>query len=201
MKRKILIILFSAVAVGALVFGVFGVLTCNQQKKIAQLEEHIDKLKAVQTPIRFKITERTDEDFEVALKYFDANDEVINRVEKKFKGSELSLDFVEFKVKDSYVAFPYKMYSDEIAPDDGYLMLNDYDKAGFPQIFYQKGLNPELKKGLQKLFENLKENKVNPFETYFGNMVHDLKGVKNYQTGVVYKVIVHTKGGIEVVED
>lgn len=201
MKRKIILGLLSLVALTVVVFVIFGTMTCNQEKKIEKLEANIQHLKTVHTPLRFKITERTDTYFKVAVKYYDADNEVIKRIEQKFKGSELSLDFLEFKFADKYIAFPFKMYSDAIAPDSGYVMLNDYDKAGFPQIFKSKGMNPDLSKGIQILFEDVKENKLNPQAIYFGNMVHDLKGIKSYRTDVVYKILIHTKGGIEVTED
>ncbi len=201
MKKKLLFAFFSLSAIILFVAVLFNSMTCGQEKKIANLENKIELLKAEQTPVRFKITDRKSDSFTVAIKFFDADDNVIKRIEKKYKGTELSVDFLEFPVKDRYVAFPYKMYSDEMTPDSGDILFPHYDNAGFPQIFNYKDIDNDLKNGLQILFSKIKENDINPESTYFGNMVHDLKGVKTYKEDVVYKIIVHTKGGIEVVED
>lgn len=198
MKKIIFWIIGLIVVVGGVLL-VLNALTCNQEKKIAALEQKIEHIKAVQVPMRFKITERKSDSFTVAVKFYSADGDEIKRIEKNYPGSELSLDFVEFPVKDRFIAFPYKMYSDEIAPDNGDILFSFYDKKGFPQIFHYKGIDKKLSDGLSSLFERIKSNKLRPEDVYFGNMVHDLKGIKNYEEGEVYKVIVHTKGGIEVV--
>jgi hypothetical protein len=175
--------------------------SCNQKEKIKILEEKIAMLKTENTPIRFKILSRDGDILKVAVKFYDCEGNVIDRAEKEIKGNELSFDFYVLPINGRYLAFPFKIFSDKTAPADGENLCDIYDKNGFPQIYYFKGIDPKLKESLAFVFAKIKSGDFKADDKYFGNMVHDVKEFKNYETDQIYKIVTHTKGGIEVVED
>ena len=201
MKKKLIFIILSAMLIIIAGIFIFNTITCKQREKIALLENKIELLKTENIPIRFKILEKEDGKIKVAVKFYDTDGNDIKRIEKTLKGNELSFDFLVFSVKDKHIAFPNKIYTDEIAPDKGENITIFYDKDNFPQVFYFKGIDEDLKAGLSFIFEKIKTNDISPDDKYFGNMVHDVSELKSYQAGKIYKIITHTKGGIEVIEE
>ncbi len=199
-KFLITLIILAIIAAGA--YFIFNHLTKKQETKILKFEEKINRLKSESIPLRFKILEKENGNIKVVIKFYDADGNIIkDRIEKTLKGNELSFDFNVFPVKDKYIAFPCKIYTDEIAPENGELLMSYYDVEGFPQVFHYKGMDEELKKGLSLIFEKVKNDDINPDDKYFGNMVHDLPDFKQYNTNQTYKIVTRMKGGIEVIEE
>ena len=201
MIKKIIFIISAAVAVLIGLLLLLNVITCKQRKTIALLEKNISHLKEETTPIRFKVTKRKNGKVTVVFAFYDADNKRIKKgIQKTFTGNEISFDFYVYQTQNKYIAFPYKVYTDSIAPNQGDDLIVYYDKAGFPQIFNKKNMNKDLRFGLEALFEKVKNGEITKDEKYFGNMVHDLAGVKEFRIGHTYKIITHTKGGIEIVE-
>lgn len=199
--KKISIIISVFIVAVILTFAIFKILVSHQKKTIVKLEKNINLLKQENTPIRFKVKERENGTVTVVIAFFDADNNRIKKgILKTFKGNEVSFDFYVYKVKDKYIAFPYKIYTDSIAPIKGDDLIQYYDYGGFPQIFYSKSINKSFKKGLETLFEKVKSGKIEDDTNYFGNMVHDIAGVREFRIGKTYKIITHTKGGIEITE-
>jgi len=182
---------------------VFKFCTNYQRKTIAKLEAKIELLKSETIPLKFMIIEKKDSMITFITKFMDMDGNEITKDTFNLKGNELSFDFysVPFEQKQRYLAFPYKIYTDQIAPNDGILLYSYYDKGGYPMVYVEKDMNKELKEGLKELFTILKEGKETDIKDYFGNMVHDLKYLREFQTGAIYKIVTRTKGGIEVMLD
>ncbi len=203
MKRKLIIISSSGLLILLVGFLLLSGITCNQTEKITQLEQKISLLKEENIPVKFKILNKKDGKISVAVKFFDSQEksEPINRLVETFEGNELSFDFLIISVKDKKLIFTYKIYTDKIAPINGKNITDLYDKNGFPQIFYHKGIDKEFKEILSAVFTKIKTGNYDADDKYFGSMVHDVAGFKQYKEGRIYKIITRTKGGIEVLED
>ena len=195
---KVLFIL--VIIIAALIFGYFKLIDF-QKEKIQQLEDKIALLKQQHIPIRFKISEKTDDSIRLVVKFYNADNEEFNKMEIKVPGQELSFDFYVVPINDSYVAFPSKLFSNRIAASDGIPLYNLYDKEGFPQVFETVKMDADLKSGLQILFQKIKAGQVDSINHSFGNMVHDIKDLKSFMPDMVYSIVCHTKGGIEIVEE
>jgi hypothetical protein len=187
--------------IGAALF--FGYSTCieNQKEKIKKLEEKIALLKEEHIPMRFKISEKTADSIQLVVKFYNADNKEINKLETKIAGQELSFDFDVVPVNGKYVAFPSKLFSNVIAAADGIKLYSFYDKDGFPQVFESDSLDNDLKMGLQDLFQQIKTGQTDSINQHFGNMVHDIKDIKSFMPDMVYSIVVHTKGGIEIIEE
>ncbi len=172
-----------------------------QEQEIVKLELKIDNLKAEHSPIRFIIREKTEDSITLAAKFYDADGTLIGQVEHKLEGRELSFDFQVVAADGGYLAFPYKIYTDEIAPTDGFDLTSVYDQNGFPQVFAQANLDNTNKQVLSELFAKVKSGEIEKDKNAFGNMVHDVHEIKSFEKDIIYKIITRTKGGIEIIEE
>ncbi len=189
-----------AVILSIITIGNFSCLE-QQKEKIALLEKKIEMLKEEHTPIRFKISEKSDDQIKLTIKFYNAENEEINAEEFTVPGQELSFDFTVVPIKDRYVAFPSKLFSNKTPASQGIKLFNYYNKDGFPEIYQKKGIDSELSLGLKELFTNVKTGQIDSLDSSFGNMVHDIKDFKSFIPEMVYSIVTHTKGGIEIVEE
>jgi len=193
-------LLFLLIAIAIVILGLFSV-TKFQDKKIEKLESKIELLKEVSTPVRFKIIDKNNGKIHFAVKFYDSDGNVINRQEFSLEGEELSFDFFVIPVKDRYIAFPHKIFTNKIAPKDGENIFKLYDKNGFPEIFNSSGLDNDIKLGLQELFSQLKTENIEDLEGLFGSGIQDIKGISEFEKDNIYKIVSHTKGGIEILSE
>lgn len=200
MKRLLYIIVLLLIVGGALFL--LTKVTEIQENQIAVLEDKIEFLKEEHTPLKFKITERDASSLKYVVKFYDADGKMIKGFEHQMQGHELMFDFFLVKVSERFIAFPYKVFTDAIAPDDGVSLIPYYEsESGFPQVFYYKGIDPELKKALTALLDDIESGKIHENPEHFGSAVHDLAGIKRFKVNYRYKIVSRNKGGIEVVED
>lgn len=182
---------------------IFFAVSCveKQEKQIKKLENNIALLQTENIPVKFKILEKTEDSLKLMVKFYNADKKEINHFTKILKGQELSFDFYVVPVKDKYVAFPAKIFTDKIAADDGIILYDYYNHNGYPYIFYQKNINKDLYNGLKEVYQNIRLGKLDSVSEHFGNMVHDIKNFNSFLPDNIYSIVVHTKGGIEIIEE
>ncbi len=173
----------------------------EQKKQIKKLEENISLLKEETTPIRFKILEKTNDSIHLLVKFYNSDKKEINSFKKTLNGQELSIDFYMVPVKDRFVAFPSKIFTDRIPADAGISLYEYYNNDGYPGIFYTKDIDKDLYQGLKDIYQKVKSGQVDSISDHFGNMVHDIQKVKSFLPESVYSIVTHTKGGIEIIEE
>ena len=200
MKKGKKIFIFGIIFISIIVL-IFFYFTKIQKNKIEKLENQIELLKTETLPFRFKIIEKTPTEIHFAIKFYDLDENVISRKEFTMQGQELSFDFYVIPIKDRYIAFPYKIFTNKIAPEKGKLLFSLYDKNNFPQIYHFKNINPDLKDGLSALFSKIKNSDIEELQGIFGSGIQDIKGIHEFKENQIYKVIIHTKGGIEIIEE
>ncbi len=211
MNKKVL---YSIIGIGVFLLMVFGIYCAStlQEKKIRQLEKQVVYLKDEFVPIRFKILNRDNDSILVSIKFYDMDRHVVyyyddqgNKAEFvriKLPGQELSFDFIVVPVRNRFLAFPYKVFTDAIAPKDGVILFPYYDRQDFPQIYFSQENSPAFNAGIKALFNKIKKGDIQDIKGIFGSMVQDVKGIQQFQTGQIYKIIVHpAKGGIEIVKE
>lgn len=170
----------------------------NQKKQIKRLETKLDFLKEETLSLQFRINERTDDSIRLSVKFFDLDGVVLSKHDVAIGGKELFFDFIVLKEDDRFVAFPYLIFSDEIAPDQGVDLSTMYVRDGLPEIFTYSAISRRQKDALIQLMKKINAHDYDKFDDQFGSAVHDIKQIKNFQTGTVYSIISHTKGGLEI---
>lgn len=197
--KKFILFLCVAAFIASGVYFYFTTYISHQQEQIKQLEDCIELLKEEAVPVKFVIRKRENQNIRVAVKFIDMEGKEITKIEHVLVGEELSFDFVVIEVKNRYVAFPYKLFSDQVAADNGLSLIPYYDNEGFPEVFNSSEMNHDLRQALSGVFAVIKSNKTNSLTNQFGNMVHDFAKFRQFTPETVYKIVTHTKGGIEVV--
>ncbi len=210
--RSIILTVFILILAGS--FVVFYYLR-EQQKIIQNLEDRIKNLKETSVPLRFMILPDNEGIIKARFRFYSADGKEISVFEQAWEGDELVIDSMVVPVADKYIAFPSKVFTDAVAPRDGMLLFSFYDRQGFPEIYGYDGLDENTRQSLKELFqqvisiESIREDlpfQVNVREkelekNMFGNAVHDIKRIKTFEKGRVYALAVHTKGGIEIIEE
>jgi len=202
MKGKILIgiIIIGIIAAGAY-YG-FDYLTKKQEKKIAKLEDKINFLKKETVPIRFKILDKDSSNITFAVKFYDQDSIEFTADTISLPGQELSFDFNIVPIKKDYnIAFPTKIFTNKIPAKDGKMLFDYYDDHGFPQTMTINGADEEYINLMTDLFNKIKTGDTEKIKGIYGSMIQDIAKLNEFQVNHVYKIVIHTKGGIEVTED
>lgn len=171
-----------------------------KKKKIKKLEKQLIELMEVQVPLKFRIDKRENDTIWLKVKYYDLDEIEISEKTYQLIGTELAFDFYVSKVNGFNFAFPYKIFTDKIAPKHAYYIANDYNTDGFPAIFTFADMENKDFEFLSDKYEQILQKNLT-FGDDFGNSLHDIKELRQFKIATVYKIIVHSKGGIEVLEN
>ncbi len=183
----------------AVVFLGVTVVTALQKAEIARLEKNIQSLKDEIVPIRFMVLERDKGMVKARVRLYDLAGAEVDLLEMTWPGTELSFDFSVVPAAGRYLAFPRRIFTDRLAPSSGTNLYPRYDRDGFPAVFEGAEFGRFGRKRLTELFEALKEDRE-PSGS-FGSVVHDIARIAAFEPGIVYKVVLRPKGGIEILED
>jgi hypothetical protein len=200
--------LFWIIVVLAIVTGVLYLLSKQQQKKINKLKNEISFLENENNvPIRYKILGKKDGKLIVSVKFYDLDGKEIGKPKRyELRGNTVSFDFYVVKFDSTYLAFPKKIFTDMIKPIDGIKLYSAYEENGYPMIYSSssKKLNRNFKSGIKDLYQKLKSGDLKDIKNVFGNMVQLHPSAADSNNTIdknVYKIIVHTKGGIEIQQE
>lgn len=175
------------------------------ERKVIEQEAKIEKLTGEHNIVAFEINERSATGFSFRILFVAANGNDVIR-DYYLEGKELHLDFYQVplaKQKDAYIHFPYKLYSDEISAQNGISLFDDVElfDNGIPISYPQNNFFGEDIQSIEKTRSELRDGRPLSNSHVFGRSVHDLVDVSSYKTGVTYRVIARTSGGIEVLEE
>jgi hypothetical protein len=210
--RNIILIVFLLILVGAVSIFYFYY---EQEKIIQSLEDRIDFLKETSTPLRFMLLPSDEGTITARFRFYSADGKELSVFEENFPGEELVIDSMLVPAADKYIAFPTKIFTDAIAPKDGMPIFRFYNFNGVPEIHSYDGLDTDTRQLLSELFlQVMKIESINNdgpidmsaaeielMKKSFGNAVHDIKTIKTFEKGRVYALVIHTKGGIEIIEE
>ncbi|MCX7025640.1 MAG: hypothetical protein NT080_13645 [Spirochaetes bacterium] len=197
-SRGLIALLVVFFTVAAILLGV-TVVASFQKAEIRELEATVRRLGAESVPMRFVIEERSPDSMSVLVKFYDTAGGEVGQLEAKLPGRELSVDVLIVPYRGAYVAFPYRIFSDSIAPKDGTALPRAYGKGGFPATV-PLPTSEKAKAEITSLFNAVASGGPLPVEA-FGNAVHEIGKLAAFETGMVYRVVVRPKGGVEIVED
>lgn len=212
MKKKLIIIL--SIIVVLLISTYFFI--SFQESKIKTLESQVEYLQEEIVPMAFEISNNSDSKLKLKVVFYDLNGNEVGSDVLKLNGNELHIDFkvIDFS-EDSYLFFPYGLYTDTMAPADLVTIFDKYEKRGFPSIYdgieelqdqegnvvdskSQKHIVNELK----HKFDLVKAGEEDLSGNSHGVAIHDIQSVSKFKKGFVYKVVCHPHtGALETVLD
>ncbi len=175
-----------------------------QEIRIKKLNEEISSLKEVITPIRYKVINKKDSILTVAVKFYDLDGTQIGKTQKfKLKGNTVSFDFYVVQFGSQYIAFPYKIFTDLISPENGTVIYKYYEQNKYPMIYYSQNSNKAFKQGIKALYEKIKSGDIQDMKNIFGNMVQNHpKADSSRIDNSTYKIVIHKNvGSIKIEEE
>ncbi len=196
---KILIWVIVILAISTGTYFLFRNIGKKQNKKIEQLNNEIVRLKQEIVPIRYKIKNYDDSTLTVVVKFYDLDSNLITKHSFTMKGTTVAFDFQVVKFQNGHIAFPVKIFTDKIAPENGLKLFKYYEKGDFPEVYFSRASSNKFNDGIEIIYNKVKNNDTENLEV-FGSMVQNsIPGASKDHD--VYKIIVHTKGGIEIRKD
>ncbi len=186
----------------------------SQKRQIAHLEDLSARLTAETVPIKFMVLSRDGGEIKARVKLFDLKGREVAAVEKSWPGTELYIDMLLFPLSkgngaatDSWLSFPYRIFTDKLAAASGSMLFDAYDEGGFPQVLAGIDWRPEERAAVVACFASARKSAAagTPATTAakgaFGSAVHEVSALSKFEIGIVYKVVCRLKGGVEIMED
>ena len=191
-----------------------------QAAKIAELEDMVATLEEETIPLKFKILDKNDGKITVMIKFLDLNGEIAKEETLELTGEELFFDsqIIKLERKDQknkteeqYMFFPFKIYTDEVAPENGIELCSLYDENDFPAIY--KGFDALLPEVNEKLvlaysemiiqtFAYIRAGEFEKLSNQYGSAVHDMEGISEFKKGYLYSVVCHPHtGAVEIMRE
>jgi hypothetical protein len=186
-----------------------------QKQKIAYLEGVSTRLRSETVPLKFMILSREKGEIKARLKLYDLSGHEVAAMEKSWPGSELYVDMLLLPVRseasaqkaDSWLAFPYRIFTDSLSAASGTLLFDTYDSAGFPEILRGANWAPKEEAAIRSAFSSARKLASSGLPASdsakgsFGSAVHEVSKLARFEPDVVYKVVCRVKGGVEIMED
>ncbi len=201
--------LFFLVCVIAFFTAIKATLSLNARAE--SLQQEVLRLEETITPLRFKITARTAGSISLEVRFYDLSGRECGKRSLTVPGRELHIDVSVVSMpalqgaegKNAYLFFPYAVFSEQIAAEDGFSLLGAYEADGFPALYSggenKAALSPASGAELSSLFSRIKAGDSTAKD--FGSSVHDIKEITGFKLGAVYTVLCHPHtGGVEIVQ-
>lgn len=200
------IILLIVVGIAVCMF----VLRNTLENKVDSLKSAISLVKEEYEFVRMHIKDIKNNSVEFDLHFIDIDGETTAKKQYALKGKDVFIEcrvvIAKFGEQEKAFIFPYRLYSDVIAPEKGKNILNDYAKDNFPLI-YNSSKNPDnYKAAVKHIFETAF------FESEYYDDIKEKYIVKIFDTalhqaffnrlkeGAVYSAVVHSNGAAQLTE-
>jgi hypothetical protein len=108
---------------------------------------------------------------------------------------------------DSWLAFPYRIFTDELSAASGTILFDDYASGGFPEVMRGIEWSAKEKSAITSAFSAARKRAAvglpatDAAKSAYGSAAHEVSKLSRFGLGIVYKVVCRVKGGIEIMED
>lgn len=195
----------------------------SQKRQISYLEHLSERLTSETVPLKFMILSRENDEIKARVKLYDLSGREVATLEKSWPGTELYIDMLLVPVRsgrgsrdgsrdgsaaaDSWLAFPYRIFTDKLAAASGSVLFDSYDQGGFPEVFAGADWSAEERAAISSYFAAARKSAdagtpaTSAAKGAFGSAVHEVSSLAKFDLGIVYKVVCRLKGGVEIMED
>lgn len=171
----------------------------RQELRIKTLEESLADLQAEYVPLKFMVIARDSNSLTVRFRLYNLAGHELGLVETSLPGRQLFFDFLAAPRQNVWLIFPYRIFTEQMAPEQGTLLDAIVAPAGLPLNYSGGAFESEVLIELGDLYRALVRGEA--VSGAFGNAVHDVAELSSFSMNVVYKIVARKKGGIEIVED
>jgi len=188
-----------------------------QKKEIAYLEDLSSRLRSETVPVKFMVLSRDGGEIRARLKLYDLSMREVAVVEKSWPGSELYIDMLLIPVRsgarggdekpDSWLAFPYRIFTDELSAASGTILFDNYVSGSFPEVMRGIEWSAKEQSVITSAFSAARKRAAvglpatDAAKGAYGSAAHEVSKLSRFDLGIVYKVVCRVKGGIEIMEE
>ncbi|MDR2446486.1 MAG: hypothetical protein LBD58_04210 [Treponema sp.] len=215
-KASVIVMLLVVIAlvIGGAV-GFFAFIVPYQAKRLEGKTRRLKELQETFVPVRFRLLERSDSSIKAEFRFYSMIVDNIEAVDMEvfsqgkevappriieIEGSELFIDSVKIPNgsllpydPDAVWVFPYRIFSDVIAPEHALPIYTWYNDNGFPAIYNALDLEEQDKAALSRVYADMPKSDA-------GNALHDMSRLVRFRLNVWYDVVAHVKkGGLEII--
>lgn len=204
----------SALVIGG-VAGFFAFVVSRQAKRLEEKTRQLKELQETFVPVRFRLLERSGSSIKAEFRFYSMFIDNIEDVDMEafsqgkevapsqiieIEGSELFIDSVKIPngsllpyAPEAIWVFPYRIFSDVIAPERAVPIYTWYNDDGFPAIYNALELEERDKAALSRMYADAPKAAA-------GNALHDMSRLARFKVNVWYNVVAHVKkGGLEII--
>lgn len=185
--------LVSSIAAGTIAailvvcFILFAVWTMSMGKSLSRVS-----FSGQNTPVTLTVFGRGTDTLSAQLRIGTADGDVAAIIERSWEGWELNLDCVMVATGSGWLAFPYRLYTDETDPGSGVDLIHYYDLGGMPALYESTRLSAGERASLRRLFTLVKTERWIP--RFLGRLPHEVVRVRSYEPNAEYSLRVSRKG-------
>lgn len=187
-----------------------------QQEKITYLEKLSDRLRSETVPVKFMVLSRDEGQVKARLKLYDLAGREIAEIEKSWEGSAIYVDMLLLPFSsespradkaDSWLALPYRVFTDKVSAASGTLLFDSYDSRGFPEVLRGVEWKSKEEKAIREAYAKARRLAAKGLPASdsvpggYGSAVHEVAKLASFEPEVVYKIVCRIKGGVEVLEE
>jgi hypothetical protein len=187
-----------------------------QKEKIAYLENLSARLSSETVPVKFMILSRDEGQLKAKLKLYDLSGREIAAIEKSWEGSTLYVDMLMLPFSsesagaekaDSWLALPYRVFTDKVGAAAGTLLFDSYDSQGFPEVLRGVEWKAKEAKAIREAFAKARRLAAkglpasDSVQGGYGSAVHEVAKLTAFEPDIVYRVLCRVKGGVEILEE
>jgi hypothetical protein len=206
-KLGFFIVLLAGIAI---LFFLFSQMKDILQDKVDDLRKTIAWVKSEYEYARITILKKGANAVEFELSIIGIDGEVKGKKTLTLPGTDIFLESrivtLQTEEENKTVIFPYKVYTERIAPKDGVGIQNLYVVNNFPMNYNAAGITEQIRKAMAGIYETVFE-----FGDYYsavkGKYILDITDVAPHQSpftpfvsGKTYRYILHPNGGVEMME-
>jgi hypothetical protein len=204
-------ILFVLLIVSIIIASIAFLTRSSLEKKVTALKEAIEFVKSEYEFAQIIIRERKDGNIRFELRLIDSDNKVSARETITLRGSDVFLEcrvvLTRMETTQKAFVFPFRVYTDRIAPKDGRDILPLYVKDSFPSIYRAKDAPADYNLTVAKIFETaflesdyFDEIKSEYITKIFDTSVHQAF-FGNFKLNRIYRAVVHPDGGVQLIEE
>lgn len=171
-----------------------------------ELTDRIEELTGDSVQMEFRVAGFEDDATLIELRFYDRNRAEVNLSDTvAIAGTELIIEYAmvepAYGSTGDYIAFPYRIYSETVAPDAGLELLHFYVRDGVPLTFEDERdpLTPTEGEALSEYIEAIEDGSRDVRRVMFVNERKN-RGVWGLRENQIYQVVSRRRGGIEIIE-
>jgi hypothetical protein len=206
-KLGFFIVLIAGIAI---LFFLFSQMKDILQDKVDDLRKTIAWVKSEYNYARITILKKGANAIEFELSILGIDGEVKGKKTLTLPGNDIYLEsrmvVLQTEDENKTVIFPYKVYTERIAPKDGVGIQALYVVNNFPQNYNAAGITEQIRRALAGIYETVFEY-GDYYSAVKGKYIMDITDVAAHQSpytpfesGKTYSYILHPNGGVEMME-